>query len=113
MAGLRNQAIGKLIKGSYSITSNGINLLEDQKMPTESEISAKIKELELAEPFILLREQRNQLLLETDWWGVSDLAMTEEQTAYRQALRDLPDTESPELDENEFLTGVNWPIKPE
>ena len=37
-----------------------------------------------------LREKRNTLLAETDWWASSDLTMTAEQIAYRQALRDLP-----------------------
>ena len=112
MAGLRNQAIGELIEGSYSITSRGVNLLDGQKMPTELQITAKIKELESSIPFILLREKRDNLLIETDWWGVSDRAMTDKQTAYRKALRDLPETESPEIDENASLTGVTWPTKP-
>jgi len=37
-----------------------------------------------------LRQVRNQMLAETDWWACSDLTMTAEQIAYRQALRDLP-----------------------
>ena len=32
---------------------------------------------------------------------------------YRQALRDLPKTSSPKLDENGELTNVTWPTKPE
>ena len=59
-----------------------------------------------------LREQRKILLSETDWWASSDLTMTDEQTAYRQALRDLPATASPSLDESGQLTGVTWPTKP-
>ncbi len=61
----------------------------------------------------VLRMQRNIKLSETDWWANSDLTMTADQTAYRKALRDLPSTESPELDENGQLTGVTWPEKPE
>ena len=37
-----------------------------------------------------LREKRDGLLTETDWWAGSDLTMTTAQTTYRQALRDLP-----------------------
>lgn len=37
-----------------------------------------------------LRQVRDQMLAETDWWASSDLTMTAEQVAYRQALRDLP-----------------------
>lgn len=52
------------------------------------------------------RERRDALLAETDWWGASDLNMTEEQTAYRQALRDVPAQAG-------FPENVTWPIKPE
>lgn len=42
------------------------------------------------------KEARNSLLTETDWWAVADRTMTAEQTAYRQALRDI-------------TTHANWP----
>ena len=64
-------------------------------------------------PPALLREERNRLLVDTDWWANSDLTMTAKQTAYRKSLRDLPATASPELDENGHLTNVTWPTKPE
>ena len=38
-----------------------------------------------------LRDERDRLITETDWWAGSDLTMTDAQTTYRQALRDLPD----------------------
>jgi len=38
----------------------------------------------------VLRKKRNCLLKETDWWAVSDRTMTDDEKAYRQALRDLP-----------------------
>ncbi len=53
----------------------------------------------------LLREERNRLLAETDWWANSDLTMTAEQTAYRQALRDITDSYT-------SLEDVVWPTKP-
>ena len=52
-----------------------------------------------------LREERDQMLAETDWWASSDLTMTAEQTAYRQALRDITNTYS-------SLADVVWPEKP-
>ena len=55
---------------------------------------------------IALRNQRNRLIAETDWWASSDLTMTAEQTAYRQALRDITDTYT-------SLDDVVWPTKPE
>ena len=39
--------------------------------------------------------------------------MTDEQKAYRQKLRDLPATASPELNERGELINVTWPTKPE
>lgn len=63
------------------------------------------------------RDLRNDRLAETDWWANSDITMTSEQTAYRQALRDLPSTWNPVLtwdasEERLVLTGVTWPTKP-
>jgi hypothetical protein len=53
------------------------------------------------------REIRNTLIAETDWWASSDLTMTAEQTAYRQALRDITShAKWPHLEE------ANWPTKP-
>ena len=50
------------------------------------------------------RVLRNEKLADTDWWAVSDRTMTSEETAYRQALRDLPDhADWPNMD---------WPTKP-
>ena len=66
---------------------------------TWQEIEAKIAELQAAEPLRLLREKRNQLLAATDWMAVSDRTITQTQIDYRQALRDLPETADPQLDE--------------
>jgi hypothetical protein len=37
-----------------------------------------------------LRSKRNRLLAETDFWGNSDMTMSDDMTTYRQSLRDLP-----------------------
>jgi len=78
---------------------------EEQTQPTQSELEAKVAELEAQAPLVLLRKKRNKLLAETDWWASSDLTMTAEQTAYRQALRDITNTYS-------SLDDVVWPEKP-
>tara|TARA_E500000318_G_C3452461_1_gene169354 strand:- start:6 stop:197 length:192 start_codon:yes stop_codon:yes gene_type:complete len=53
------------------------------------------------------RGERNRLLAETDWWGLSDNTMTAAQTTYRQALRDITDHENwPDL------AASDWPTKP-
>ena len=68
-------------------------------------VSAKKDELVAAEPMRLLRVERDRKLAETDWWAVADRTMTAEQTAYRQALRDIT-TSATSLDD------VVWPTKP-
>lgn len=52
-----------------------------------------------------VRTERDTLLKETDVWALSDRTMTAEQTAYRQALRDIPD-------QSGFPTDITWPTKP-
>lgn len=53
-----------------------------------------------------LRQERNRLLLATDWCAGSDITMTDVQTSYRQALRDITNTYT-------SLEDVVWPTKPE
>lgn len=72
---------------------------------TWSQVSAKKTELVNAEPMRLLREERDRLIAETDWWASSDLTMTSAQTTYRQALRDITDNAT-------SLDDVTWPTKP-
>jgi hypothetical protein len=57
--------------------------------------------------FAELREKRNRLLHDTDWWASSDLSISEAQKKYRQALRDLPVT----VDINDW-PDITWPTKP-
>jgi|TARA_R100000482_G_C5115435_1_gene142778 hypothetical protein len=55
-----------------------------------------------------LRNKRNRLLAETDWWGASDHTMTTEQTKYRQDLRDITNG----LTTVEEVEAVEFPEKP-
>ena len=86
--------------------------------PTEIEINNKISELDSLEAMRLLREERNQLLSETDWIVTKSIetgvAMSNDWKTYRQALRDLPASSSPSLDEyyDLDLTSVTWPTVP-
>ena len=52
-----------------------------------------------------VRKKRNNLLAATDWTANSDVTMTTEMTAYRQALRDLPAQAG-------WPTTINWPTAP-
>ena len=51
------------------------------------------------------RSIRDTLLASTDWWATSDRTMTAEQTAYRQALRDITGQDG-------FPTNITWPEEP-
>ena len=46
------------------------------------------------EKWVYIRSQRDMLLHECDWWASSDVTMSDAQTAYRKALRDLPASKS-------------------
>ena len=72
---------------------------------TWSQVDTKKTELVNAEPLKLLRAERDSRLAATDWWGLSDLTMTSDQTTYRQALRDITGTYN-------SLETVVWPAKP-
>jgi len=102
----------------WSLNADDYNQLqwfsEDIPKPTILEIEAKIVELRAAEPLRLLRIERDRLIAETDWWVLPDRTPTSGQLAYRQALRDLPSTATPILDNTTRLgiSGVTWPTKP-
>ena len=85
---------------------------ETTEKPTEEEIQAKIAELQAAEPIRLLRMERDRLIALTDWRFRSDLSPSQAWIDYCQALRDLPATATPSLDENGNLTNVTWPTPP-
>jgi len=51
------------------------------------------------------RAKRTALLMETDHYALSDVTMSSDMTAYRQALRDVPQ-------QSDFPTSINWPTKP-
>ena len=85
-------------------------------IPTEQAIAQKANELEAAYPMVLLREERDKKLAETDWWAMSDRTMTTEQTNYRQALRDIPaNVDAKKLTAPTIENGrlvFDWPEKP-
>ena len=85
--------------------ANGTAIESTDHDVTWASVSAKRDELIAAQPMKELREERNRRIAETDWWASSDLTMTAEQTAYRQALRDITDNAT-------SLDDVTWPTKP-
>ena len=55
-----------------------------------------------------LRSERNRLLAETDFYGNSDVTMSDDMKTYRQNLRDLPDGK----DTVDKCNNATWPTKP-
>ena len=49
-----------------------------------------------------VRKERDAKLAETDWTASTDVTMTAEMTAYRQALRDVPA-------QSGFPNTIDWP----
>jgi hypothetical protein len=72
---------------------------------TWSQVSAKLAELQNAEPIRLLRAERDRKIAETDWWVLPDRTATQAQLDYRQALRDITNNAT-------SLDDVTWPEKP-
>ena len=52
-----------------------------------------------------IREHRNRVLKKTDYYALSDVTMSDEIKTYRQALRDIPAS-------NTVYKDVEWPDKP-
>ena len=61
-----------------------------------------------ARRMVELRRQRNLLLVETDWYGMSDVAMDSDMTVYRRALRDI----TKQTPSDDMLSNITWPTKP-
>ena len=55
-----------------------------------------------------LRQERNRRLTETDFYGNSDVTMSDDMKTYRQALRDLPAGK----DTVDKCENATWPTKP-
>tara|TARA_R100001594_G_C4024909_1_gene259974 strand:- start:1010 stop:1381 length:372 start_codon:yes stop_codon:yes gene_type:complete len=84
--------------------------------PSESAVNAKITELNNAKPMVELRRQRDAKLTVTDWVVTkadeTNSAVADNWKTYRQALRDLPASASPQLDNDGNLINVTWPTEP-
>jgi len=70
-----------------------------------SEMDDDAKAAKDAEVAKAVRTTRDAKLAETDWTALSDVTMSAEMTAYRQALRDVPAQAG-------FPHNVTWPEKP-
>ena len=88
---------------------DGVVVLHDDTLtlPSDSDINAKIAELDVSEPLNDLRQVRDQKLAETDWTQNRDVTLSNDADwkTYRQSLRDITDDAT-------SLDDVTWPEKP-
>ena len=92
-----NEVEGEDAEG-YDRTETATKTVQQQK---DEKVAADTAELALT-----VRAERDELLKDTDHYGLSDMTMSAEMTTYRQALRDVPAQEG-------FPSTVTWPTKPE
>ena len=120
---LSNAILSLCPNSVFSIVNNNYDSIVWEETNTEpkpslEEVNSKLDELKLLLPMEKLREERDKKLLETDkYTSIPDWPHPSEEVkqawvTYRQALRDLPSTSTPQLDENSELTNVTWPTPP-
>ena len=111
---MRHEVIGKLYPNVVNqVNDKAFDVNGNEIVVDEDAIAKEVSKLLAEVPIKRLREERNRKLAETDWMANSDVTMTDDWRTYRQALRDLPSTSDPKLDEQGNLTNVTWPTKPE
>ena len=91
----------------HNINGNNVQFTAEEETARDNEEAAWANAAP-ARALATLRERRNQLLAETDFYGNSDVTMSSDMTTYRQALRDLPDGK----DTVEKCENATWPTKP-
>ena len=81
---------------------------DNDELGTKAEQEAAYQQQLDNDRAITQRSERDRLLKETDWWAMPDSpTMTAEQTAYRQALRDISSHAN-----WPYLQDEDWPTKP-
>jgi hypothetical protein len=101
-----------IIAGYWMIEYTAVDMFsdttdEDGVVTTKAEHEAAYQATLDAKAAEAVRNQRATLLADTDWMALSDVTMSAEMTAYRQALRDITDHANfPHLEE------ADWPVKP-
>ena len=98
-AGCVETAPPSMTEGQIARWDGSVWAVEDIPTPEAED------EAEPVDPAKEARAERDGLIAATDWWALSDRTMTAEQTAYRQALRDITGQAG-------FPTNITWPTKP-
>ena len=93
---------------AYIETDMFADTTEDGVTTTKAEHEAVYQAQLDATAAASVRAKRDSLLAETDWTGMSDVTMTAEMAAYRQALRDITTTHA----SFPYLQDSDWPETP-
>ena len=91
----------------HNINGNQVQFTAEEETARDNEEAAWANAAP-ARALARLREKRNDLLAETDFYGNSDVTMSDDMKTYRQALRDLPAGK----DTVEKCENATWPTKP-
>jgi len=91
----------------HNINGNKVQFTAEEETARDNEEAAWANAAP-ARALATLRARRNQLLAETDFYGNSDVTMSDDMTTYRQALRDLPAGK----DTVDKCNNATWPTKP-
>jgi hypothetical protein len=91
----------------HNINGNKVQFTAEEETARDNEEAAWANAAP-ARALTTLRSKRNRLLAETDFWGNSDMTMSDDMTTYRQALRDLPAGK----DTVDKCNNATWPTKP-
>lgn len=83
-------------------------LTPNTEKPLYEDVYNKFLEIKNKKYFSVLRRERNNKLVETDWMANSDVTMSEEWKEYRQSLRDITTQIPVDIE----LSNINWPIPP-
>ncbi|MDA8740880.1 phage tail assembly chaperone [Rhodobacteraceae bacterium] len=110
-ANVSPQALNTSEADLVAATKDALGL--DQVMVLETEPDTSTDNLHRAFPILtatqdaarIARNKRNALIEETDFYALSDVTMSDGMSAYRTALRDVPQ-------QNGFPDSITWPTKP-
>ena len=91
----------------HNINGNQVQFTAEEETARDNEEAAWANAAP-ARALAELRSKRNRLLAETDFYGNSDVTLSDDMTTYRQALRDLQDGK----DTVEKCEQATWPTKP-
>ena len=91
----------------HNINGNNVQFTEAEETARDNEETAWANAAP-ARALAEMRERRNQLLAETDFYALSDVTLSDDMTTYRQALRDLPAGK----DTVAKVNNATWPTKP-